>query len=116
MRVCVIVMDVQGSVARCVEGVCVWRKCVGDERGHQRPRYLQVCQGQKYVVFVCFSVLTMCYVCLRAFTGRVAVPRCVVGYESSALSEGVTCEAVEGSGHAGNGRYLCFHMCILHMW
>jgi hypothetical protein len=26
------------------------------------------------VVFVCFSVLTMCYVWLRAFTGRVAVP------------------------------------------
>ena len=47
-------MGVQGSVARCVEGVCVWRKCVGDECGHQRPRYLQVCQGQKICGFCMF--------------------------------------------------------------
>ena len=67
LNVCTIVIAVQGSVARCMEGVFVWRKCVGDERGHQRPQYLQVCQVNKYVIFTCFSVLTTRFVCLCAF-------------------------------------------------
>ena len=113
---CTIVIAVQGSVARCMEGVFVWRKCAGHERGHQRPQYVKVCQVHKYVIFACFSVLTTRFVCLRTLTGRLWQCRDVwLGYESRVLCEWVTCEAVEGSGHAGNDQYLCFYMCIWYI-
>jgi hypothetical protein len=67
----------------------------------------------KYDIFACVSVLKTRFVCLFTFTGRLRQCRDVWwGYESSALCEWVTCDAVEGSGHAGNGRYLSFHICI----
>ena len=39
---------------------------MGDERGHQRPQYLQVSHVNKYVIFACFSVITTRFVWLRA--------------------------------------------------
>ena len=77
---CMIVMGVQGEVARCMEGVCVWRKCVGDERGHPSPQYLEVCLICKICYFLmCFSVYNA--FCVSACFHRLtmAVPRCVVG-------------------------------------
>ena len=79
---------------------------VGDERGDQRPQYLQVCRVNKIcAIFFCFSVFDY---------GSAAM--CGGGMRVAFYSEWVTCEAVEGSGHAGNGRFLCFYMCMWYIW
>ena len=59
---------------------------MGDERGHQRPQYLQVCQVRKICYFLMFFSVSNAF-CVAACFHRstMAVPRCVVGYESSAL-------------------------------